>query len=77
MTLPSQRLGCNDPERCEKAGIPEEEQEFKTKIDLAYEMIVHQLELGTSFDYVGADGFYGNDCDLARNVDLLGCNLHV
>ncbi|MEX2429008.1 MAG: transposase, partial [Bacteroidales bacterium] len=30
---------CNDPERCEKAGIPEEEREFKTKIDLAYEMM--------------------------------------
>lgn len=63
---------CNDPERCEKAGIPEKERVFKTKIDLAYEMILHQLELGTSFDYVGADGFYGNDSDLARKVDLLG-----
>jgi len=28
--------------------------------------------LGTSFDYVGADGFYGNDNNLARKVDLLG-----
>lgn len=63
---------CNDPERCEKAGIPETERVFKTKIDLAYEMILHQLELGTSFDYVGADGFYGNDSDLARKVDSLG-----
>jgi len=63
---------CDDSERCDKAGIPEEEREFKTKIDLAYEMIVHQLELGTSFDYVGADGFYGNDCNLSRKVDLLG-----
>jgi len=63
---------CDNPERCDKAGIPEEEREFKTKIDLAYEMILHQLELGTSFDYLGADGFYGNDCDLARKVELLG-----
>lgn len=43
---------CNGPERCEKAGIPEEEREFKTKIDLAYEMIIHQLELGTTFDLI-------------------------
>jgi len=63
---------CDDPERCDEAGIPEDEREFKTKIDLAYEMILHQLELGTSFDYVGADGFYGNDYNLARKVDLLG-----
>ena len=63
---------CDDPQRCDEAGIPEDEREFKTKIDLAYEMILHQLELGTSFDYVGADGFYGNDYNLARKVDLLG-----
>jgi SRSO17 transposase len=31
----------NDPERCEKAGIPEEERLFKTKLDLAYEIILH------------------------------------
>lgn len=63
---------CNDPARCDKAGIPEEERGFKTKIDLAYEMILHQLELGICFDYIGADGFYGNDCNLARKVDMLG-----
>jgi len=63
---------CDDLERCDIAGIPEEEREFKTKIDLAYEMILHQLELGTSFEYVGADGLYGNDYNLARKVDLLG-----
>jgi SRSO17 transposase len=63
---------CDDPKRCEKAGIPEEERGFKTKIDLAYEIILHQLELGTSFDYIGADGFYGNDCNLARKIDRLG-----
>jgi len=63
---------CDDAQRCEEAGIPEEERVFKTKIDLAYEMILHQLELGTSFDYVGGDGFYGNDYELARKVDSLG-----
>ncbi len=63
---------CDDAKRCEKAGIPEEEREFKTKLDLAYEMILHQLDLGTTFDYIGADGFYGNDCNLARKIDQLG-----
>jgi len=63
---------CNDSQRCEKAGIPEQEREFKTKIDLAYEIVLYQMELGTSFDYVGADGFYGNDCTLAHRIDRLG-----
>ena len=35
-------------------------------------MILHQLDLGTSFDYIGADGFYGNDCNLARKINQLG-----
>jgi len=35
-------------------------------------MILHELELGTAFDYVGADGLYGNDYNLTRKVDLLG-----
>ena len=35
-------------------------------------MILHQLDLGTTFDYIGADGFYGNDCNLARKIDHLG-----
>jgi SRSO17 transposase len=63
---------CDDPDRCEKAGIPEQERSFKTKIDLAYEIVRHQIELGTSFDYIGADGFYGNDCKLASKIDQLG-----
>ena len=63
---------CDDLQRYKEAEIPEEEQGFKTKIDLAYVIILHQLELGTSFDYIGADGFYGNDCNLARKIDRLG-----
>jgi hypothetical protein len=43
--------------------------DFASMIDLAYEMILHQLDLGTTFDYIAADGFYGNDCNLARKID--------
>lgn len=58
--------------RCDEAGVPEEQRVFKTKIELAYQIIVHQLELGTSFDYVGADGYYGNDANFASQIDQLG-----
>jgi len=64
---------CNDPQRCDKAGIPDEERVFKTKIDFAFEMIQHQVEVvGSDFDFVGADGLYGNDYRLARKEELLG-----
>lgn len=35
-------------------------------------MIIHQLEPGTYLDYIGADGFYGNECELAYKIGLLG-----
>lgn len=63
---------CDDPIRCEKAGIPEEERSFKTKIELAEEIIQHQIALKADFDYVGADGFYGNDGNLARKIEQMG-----
>lgn len=63
---------CDNPERCDEAGIPEEHREFKTKLDLAYEIILNQLELGVQFDFIGADGFYGNDPEFASKIDDLG-----
>ncbi len=61
-----------DEERCEEAGIPLEEREFKTKPELALDIITHQLAQGVSFDYIGADGLYGNDIAFARGIDNLG-----
>ncbi len=63
---------CSDSERCDEAGIPETERGFKTKKILALEIIKHQLSLGVSFDYIGADGFYGNDAGFASSIDDLG-----
>lgn len=64
----------NDKGRCDLARIPKEERVFKTKLEIAYETILHQLELGTKFDYIGADGYYGNDSDFAAKIDNLGLN---
>lgn len=63
---------CSNPERCEIAGVSEEQRAFKTKLDIAWEIIQHQLELGASFDCVGADGYYGNDVNLASNCEKAG-----
>lgn len=63
---------CDDPLRCEVAGVPEENRDFKTKPELAVEIVRHQLDMGISFDYVGADGLYGNDISFTRSLDDMG-----
>jgi SRSO17 transposase len=63
---------CSNPERCKIAEILEEKRVFKTKLDIAWEIIQHLLELGASFDFVGADGYYGNDVDFASKFEKAG-----
>lgn len=61
-----------DSKRCDQVGIPIGERTFKTKPELAIDIIKHQISLGNSFDYVGADGLYGNDTSFAREINDLG-----
>jgi SRSO17 transposase len=63
---------CSDASRCDEAGIPVSERGFKTKQNLALDIIKHQVSLGITFDYVGADGLYGNDVAFARSIDNMG-----
>jgi len=63
---------CDDKFRCEEAGIPEHDRMFRTKPELAIGIIRHQQEMGLDFDYVGADGLYGNDPWFAREIDEMG-----
>jgi len=61
-----------DSERCEEAGIPEEDRIFKMKWEIAIDIIRHQQSIGTSFDYVGGDGYYGNSVELSEATDAMG-----
>lgn len=55
----------NDPERCRQAGIPEEIWKTpKTKFDLALEIVVQAVEEGIRFEWVSADGAYGENAFL-------------
>lgn len=63
---------CDDQSRCEKAGIPAAHRTFKTKLDLALEIIHQQAANGLNFDFIGGDGYYGNDADFASSIDSLG-----
>ena len=46
---------CDDPSRCQQAGVPETERIFKTKLELTREIIDHQVSNGISFDFIEAD----------------------
>lgn len=48
-----------DGKRCEKAGIPVAERAYRTKPELAVE-ILGTLPGGVSYDWVGGDSIYGN-----------------
>jgi SRSO17 transposase len=49
----------NDPKRCEHACVPENERKFRTKIELALEIVRHARETGLRYGWVGADAGYG------------------
>ena len=61
-----------DPKRCQAAGIPPEQRDFKRKHDLALEMITHARQQGIGFAWVGFDGFYGSDPAFLRTLDDQG-----
>jgi SRSO17 transposase len=63
---------CEDPKRCEEAGIPKENRVFKTKIELAENILKQQKKNGIKFDFVTADGYYGNDADFANTIESMG-----
>ncbi len=62
----------DDPKRCEKAGIPRHKMVFKTKPQLALDMIVEHLDGGVQFDYVNGDGLYGNGFEFSKGLTARG-----
>ena len=48
------------PKRCNAAKIPRASQEFKTKIEIALDIVRHAREIGVQFNWVGMDALYGN-----------------
>lgn len=61
-----------DKERCKAAGIPREYMVFKTRLELALEMIKKHKQMGTRFHWIGGDGLYGHDSKFRRAVHLEG-----
>ena len=59
----------DDPDRCTAVGIPKDAQSFKTKPELALEMVRYNRQLGVQFQWVGMDALYGNTPFLLRALD--------
>ena len=58
-----------DEARCIQAGIPEASRVFKTKIELAIELVDEAIASGVVFGYVCGDGFYGHTPEFLRALD--------
>jgi SRSO17 transposase len=58
--------------RCDKAKIPEENRVYKTKPELALEMIDDDIAHGVEFDWIGGDGLYGHNYQLTKGLDERG-----
>ena len=62
----------NDPKRCLEAGVPQDNIIFKTKDQIALEMVAHAREIGMKYNWVGADGGYGKGLNFMRVLDTMG-----
>lgn len=62
----------NDPHRCERAGIPKEERRFRTKTELALDIVQHAREDGLRYGWVGADVGYGKGPGFCFALDKMG-----
>lgn len=61
-----------DRSRCDSAGIPPEFQRFKTKAELAYDLICQAIEAKIKFSFVAMDGFYGKHPWLLTRIEKKG-----
>lgn len=57
--------------RMRRAGVPEERYSYRKKTELAFEMIESARERVSSHQWIGADGFYGNDPWFLRQLDQM------
>jgi SRSO17 transposase len=62
----------DDPKRCQRAGIPEGERRFRTKTELALEIVGHAREKGLRYGWVGADAGYGKGPGFCLALDQMG-----
>lgn len=62
----------SDAARCKAARIPEQERVYRSKTQLAFEMIQHAASRGVEFGWVALDALYGSAPWLLDAIDNLG-----
>jgi len=58
-----------DAARCFKAKIPVDERKFKTKHELACDMVARARRNGVRYQWIGCDSFYGDNPEFVRKLD--------
>ena len=61
----------DDQEKCFDAGVPLENQIFRTKPELALDLIKEAIANGSSFSFVGMDAGYGGNSRLLEALDSM------
>jgi SRSO17 transposase len=61
-----------DRARMAEAGVPEASRTYRTKHELALDLIERALQNGVQFSWVGFDGFYGDNGQFLRMLDGAG-----
>lgn len=61
-----------DRARMKKVGVPSEAQAFRTKQELAMDLIERAVVNGVDFAWIGFDGFYGSNGKFLRTIDTAG-----
>lgn len=67
------QVWAEDEARCRKAAIPAESRCYRSKANLALEMVETALNRGIRFGYAAVDGGYGKEPAFVRGLDGLGC----
>ncbi|HEY6354706.1 MAG TPA: IS701 family transposase [Burkholderiaceae bacterium] len=62
----------DDPARCDRAEIPTQARQMRSKTDLALEMVRAARARGMRFGWVGVDGGYGKEPAFLRALDDMG-----
>lgn len=58
-------------QRSKAAGIPEDQMKYRSKVELALEMVKSALSRQIKFDWVGGDGLYGHSYELGKELEQL------
>jgi SRSO17 transposase len=66
------RTWTDDRKRMAEAGVPEDAQTYRTKQELALDLVERALQNGVQFSWIGFDGFYGDNGQLLRMLDDTG-----